>query len=70
MPTMLATSADVSGGEMIREATSNGKKPAALPCVYVGRAARVCVSAITEDVKNVCANSSGLKTLTLGLGAE
>lgn len=46
MPTMFATSGDVTGGEMIGEAqgASSGNKRDAPPCVYVGRAARgVCV---------------------------
>lgn len=40
MPTMLATSGDVTGGEMIGEArgASSGNKRDAPPCVYVGRA--------------------------------
>lgn len=72
MPTMLATSGDVTGGEMIGETqgASSGNKRDTPPCVYVGRAARgVCVCVVAEDVKNVCAGSLGLKMLTLRLGA-
>lgn len=71
MPTMLATSGDISGGEMM------GGKPLPMgtnqPCRRVcmlARAARVCVCVVAGDAKNVCADSSGLKRLTLGLGAE